>query len=81
MVHKKDSETWISLSDSIAIIKGKGFGGRTPETLRTWCRKYKIGRKIGGIWYVNRAQLKTFIRVGSDSYITLSDKQKEGEEI
>jgi hypothetical protein len=29
----------------------------TRPTLRTWCEKYGIGRKVGGRWYVDPEKL------------------------
>lgn len=29
----------------------------TTETIYTWCEKYKIGKKVGGRWYVSKKRL------------------------
>jgi hypothetical protein len=29
----------------------------TSETMRSWCVRYKIGKKIGGRWKINKKRL------------------------
>jgi hypothetical protein len=40
------------------IVQAAGkVAGRTPETIRSWCERHSIGRKVGGSWAVSRPAL------------------------
>ena len=49
-------EDFITVSEAIQIT------GVTRQTLITWCAKYKVGKKIGGRWYINPEKLALLLK-------------------
>ena len=34
---------------------------RTPQTVSTWCRRFRIGVRVGGSWRIDRAHLRRLL--------------------
>jgi hypothetical protein len=49
--------------DEIPPKAAAGLAGRDPSTIRRWCLRYKIGRRVGGRWLVDRAKLLALIEL------------------
>ena len=47
---------YIPTPEALALCERKGIP-ITIQTLRTWCERYDIGKKVGGRWVVNRKKL------------------------
>ncbi len=41
------------LRECLTIEQASKLAGRSTETLRKWCERYVIGRRIGGRWAVS----------------------------
>lgn len=78
MADKKQKGKWIPLMEALQAVNEMGFGTWTSEALRGWCRKYDIGKKIGGKWFIDKAKMKVFIESGSNKYQSMSAKEKRG---
>lgn len=57
----KNNEDWIDTNQGIQIIKKYGVSC-TRTSLLAWIRKYHLGKKVGGRWYVDREQLYKFLK-------------------
>lgn len=60
-----DEIVYIKTADARKIIFQAGVGAPTPTTLISWISKYKLGKKIGGRWVVDRQKLQDFIDKGT----------------
>jgi len=58
----KVEEALYDLQDYISIPEAAATTGITNVTIITWCRKYHIGKKIGGRWYVDPTKLSLLLR-------------------
>ncbi|MDD5006862.1 MAG: hypothetical protein PHC68_00500 [Syntrophorhabdaceae bacterium] len=50
-------QTWIPTYEAVDIVHKKGYGNFTVATMRNWSRRYKIGKKIGGRFFIDRRAL------------------------
>ena len=48
-------------SEAIPIAEAARIAGRSVRTLREWCARLDIGRRIGGQWAVSRVALAMFL--------------------
>lgn len=55
------SPEFISIKDAEALIDKWGLGPITDQTLRNWCRNYKIGKKVVGRWKVDPTRLEKLL--------------------
>lgn len=59
----KTKAKYVSTATARKLIRVMGFTATLP-TLITWCKKYRLGRLVGGRWYVRRELLIRFLREG-----------------
>jgi hypothetical protein len=48
-------------SEALSIAEAARLAGRSVRTLRDWCARLDIGRRIGGQWAVSRVALAMFL--------------------
>ncbi len=60
---KQKKEDWINTNQAMQIIKEHGISC-TRTSLLTWISKYRLGKKVGGRWYVNEERLHEFLQGG-----------------
>ena len=48
-------------SEALSISEAARLAGRSVRTLRDWCARLDIGRRIGGQWAVSRVALAMFL--------------------
>jgi hypothetical protein len=48
-------------SEALSIAEAACLAGRSVRTLRDWCARLDIGRRIGGQWAVRRVALAMFL--------------------
>jgi len=51
-----DIERYITLPEATATV------GVTRVTMITWCKKYKLGNKIGGRWFIDPDKLALLLK-------------------
>ena len=56
----------ISTRTALQIVSDIAPARVSLVTLITWCRKYRIGTKVGGRWWVDRDKLIKFLKVKSN---------------
>ena len=61
-----DNITWHSTKQALELIADIAPARVSLVTLITWCRKYRIGTKVGGRWWVDRDKLMKFLKVKND---------------
>lgn len=57
----------ITTTKAMSIFKDQGHGKITRATIISWIRKYKLGVKIGGHWYVKRKKFEKFLKKGASN--------------
>lgn len=48
-------------SEVLSIAEAAHLAGRTKRTIREWCARLDIGRRVGGQWAVSRVALAMFL--------------------
>ena len=48
-------------SEATSVAEAARIAGRSPRTIREWCLRYDIGRRICGQWAVSRIALAMFL--------------------
>jgi Helix-turn-helix domain len=46
---------WLTADEASALAL------RSPQTITEWCRRYRIGVKVGSAWRVDRAHLRRLL--------------------
>ena len=54
---------WIGTKEALELIADIAPAQVSRVTLIAWCRKYRIGSKIGGRWWVDHDKLMKFLKV------------------
>jgi len=54
-------EDWINTNQAMEIVKESGISC-TRTSLLTWIKKYCLGKKVGGRWYVDKERLDIFLK-------------------
>jgi hypothetical protein len=49
------------IRESMEVAAATKYAGVVGATIRTWCVRYGIGRKIAGDWHVSRVALRMFM--------------------
>ena len=44
-------------SEAMSVVEAAPIAGRSIRTVREWCQRYDIGRRIGGQWAVSKVAL------------------------
>ena len=44
-------------SEVLSVVEAAEVAGRSERTLRDWCARFDIGRRIGGRWAVSKVAL------------------------
>jgi len=57
--------SWHSTKEALELIADIAPTRVSLVTLITWCRKYRIGTKVGGRWWVDHDKLMKFLKVKS----------------
>ena len=55
--------SWLSTKEALELIADIAPARVSLVTLITWCRKYRIGTKVGGRWWVDHDKLMKFLKV------------------
>ena len=56
---------YISTTEALDIIEGSVLSKRIVlPTLIAWAKRYNLGRKFGGRWYIDKDKLLAFLRNG-----------------
>jgi len=61
-----DNIDWVSTRTALQVVADIAPARVTLVTLIAWCRKYRIGTKVGGRWWVDRDKLMNFLKVKSN---------------
>jgi Helix-turn-helix domain len=48
-------------SEALSIAEAAAIAGKSVRTVREWCARLDIGRRIGGQWAVSRVALAMFL--------------------
>ena len=56
---------YITPNDAMQLHEQAGFGKVGKFTIIDWCKKYKLGIKIGGRWKVNKKRFERFLKEGT----------------
>jgi hypothetical protein len=59
---KELEDALYNLEDSITVSQAVKATGITRMTIITWCKKYEVGIKVGGRWYINPDKLALLLR-------------------
>ena len=59
----EDNSLFINTTDALRIIEEEAPAPVTLVTLIAWCKKYGLGFKLGGRWWVNELKLRAFIKL------------------
>lgn len=51
---------WLTSNQAISRVKAKGFRC-TRTSFLSWTIKHRLGKKIGGRWYIDQARLDQFL--------------------
>lgn len=60
----------ISTSEALEIIVKKAVPPISLPTLISWAQTYKIGKKVGGRWWINEAKLVKMLQEGNPDETT-----------
>ena len=58
--------SWHTTKEALELIADIAPARISLVTLITWCRKYHIGQKVGGRWWVDHDKLMKFLKVKND---------------
>lgn len=47
--------------EALTVQAAADIADRSVETIRAWCERHAIGRKVGGTWAVSRVALAMFL--------------------
>ena len=64
-MENSNEDVYISTTEALWFIEKKGAGPISLPTLINWLKTYKIGKKIGGRWQVNKAKLFKMLKKGN----------------
>ena len=54
---------WISTKEALELVADIAPARVSLVTLIAWCRKYRIGTKVGGRWWVDHDKLMKFLKI------------------
>jgi hypothetical protein len=54
-------------TEAISTKQAAARAGKSPGTIRYWCEKHAIGRKIGGEMHVSRVALEMFLEGNTEA--------------
>ena len=57
---------WVSTRTALQVVADIAPVPVSLVTMISWCRKYRIGTKVGGRWWVDRDKLMKFLKVKSN---------------
>lgn len=60
----------IDTNEGLKIVFNKGVAPISLPTLINWIQAYKIGKKIGGRWWVDKEKLTAMLEKGNPPYET-----------
>ena len=55
--------SWHNTKEALELVADIAPTRVSLVTLITWCRKYRIGTKVGGRWWVDHDKLMKFLKV------------------
>jgi hypothetical protein len=59
--------------EAISITCAAKRAGKSDTTIRGWCRRYHIGRRIGGVWAVSQVALAMVLEGDMDALAAYHD--------
>jgi hypothetical protein len=70
MAPEMNNLEYVDTNEALDIIKNEGTSPVSLPTLINWIRNYKIGKKVGGRWRVNKQKLIEMLREGNPNGTT-----------
>lgn len=64
-VEKQLNEGLIDTNEALRIVFDKGVVPISLPTLINWIQAYKIGKKVGGRWWVDKDKLVSMLEKGN----------------
>ena len=64
-MEKQPNEGLIDTNEGLKIVLDKGVVPISLPTLINWIQTYKIGKKIGGRWWVDKEKLIQMLEKGN----------------
>ena len=55
--------SWLSTKEALELVADIAPAQVSLVTMITWCRKYRIGTKVGGRWWVDHDKLMKILKV------------------
>jgi hypothetical protein len=56
--------------EAVSLRRAAEIADKSESTMRTWCHRYHMGRRIGGAWAVSRVALQMVLE---EDWDTLAD--------
>lgn len=60
-----ENNPYIDTNTALIIIKNTGISQVSLPTLISWIRTYKIGKKVGGRWQIDKQKLIEMLESGN----------------
>lgn len=57
--------SYIRTKEALEIVNDKGVAPVSLPTLISWIRTYKIGKKVGGRWWIDKQKLVKMLQDGN----------------
>lgn len=57
--------SYIRTKEALEIVNDKGVVPVSLPTLISWIRTYKIGKKVGGRWWIDKQKLVKMLQDGN----------------
>jgi len=58
------NKKYIGVTKAIDLTFYMGLGRPSRPTITSWAKKYSLGIKVGGRWYIDERAFKDFLRHG-----------------
>lgn len=65
MGKQQAEEILIPTSEALEIVKTRGIAPISLPTIINWARAYKIGKKVGGKFYIDKRKLIDMLEMGN----------------
>ena len=63
----EENVVWHSTKEALELVADIAPTPVSLVTMITWCRKYRIGTKVGGRWWVDHDKLMKFLKVKTNN--------------
>lgn len=65
MLPEQNNREYIDTNKALDIIKNIGITSVSLPTLISWIQHYKIGKKVGGRWWIDKLKLTEMLQKGN----------------